>query len=29
VREPIHQRAIGEWQRYARQLEPLRVAIGV
>jgi tetratricopeptide (TPR) repeat protein len=27
VREPIHQRAIGEWQRYARQLEPLRVAI--
>ena len=28
VREPIHQRAIGEWQRYARQLEPLRVAIG-
>ena len=28
VREPIHQRAIGEWQRYERQLEPLRVAIG-
>jgi tetratricopeptide (TPR) repeat protein len=28
VREPIHQRAIGEWQRYARQLEPLRAAIG-
>jgi hypothetical protein len=28
VREPIHQRAIGEWQRYERQLEPLRAAIG-
>ena len=28
VREPIHQRAIGEWRRYARQLEPLRAAIG-
>ncbi len=28
VREPIHQRAIGEWQRYERQLKPLRMAIG-
>ena len=24
VREPIHSAAIGNWQRYARQLEPLR-----
>ena len=24
VREPIHTRGIGEWRRYARQLEPLR-----
>ena len=28
VREPIHRRALGEWRRYARQLEPLRAAIG-
>jgi len=28
VREPIHQRALGEWRRYERQLEPLRAAIG-
>jgi len=27
VREPIHRRAIGEWQRYERQLAPLRAAI--
>ena len=27
VREPIHTRSIGEWQNYARQLEPLRKAI--
>ena len=24
VREPIHSRGVGEWRRYARQLEPLR-----
>jgi tetratricopeptide (TPR) repeat protein len=24
VREPIHRRALGEWRRYAQQLEPLR-----
>jgi hypothetical protein len=24
VREPIHTRTLGEWQRYATQLEPLR-----
>jgi len=28
VREPIHQRSLGEWRRYERGLEPLRVAIG-
>ena len=28
VREPIHQRAVGEWRRYERQLEPLRRAVG-
>lgn len=27
VREPIHQRALGEWRHYARQLEPLRLAL--
>lgn len=27
VREPIHRRALGEWQHYARQLEPLRLAL--
>lgn len=27
VREPVHGRSIGEWQRYARQLEPLRQAL--
>ena len=27
VREPIHTRSLGEWQRYARQLEPLRNAL--
>jgi len=24
VREPVHTRALGQWRRYARQLEPLR-----
>jgi len=28
VREPIHQRARGEWMRYEHQLQPLRIAIG-
>ena len=28
VREPIHARALQEWRRYERQLEPLRVALG-
>jgi tetratricopeptide (TPR) repeat protein len=27
VREPIHRRALGEWRHYARQLEPLRLAL--
>jgi tetratricopeptide (TPR) repeat protein len=27
VREPIHTRSLGEWQHYAAQLEPLRIAI--
>ena len=27
VREPIHRRALGEWQHYAGQLEPLRLAL--
>jgi Sulfotransferase family len=27
VREPIHQRSIGGWRRYARQLEPLRLHV--
>jgi tetratricopeptide (TPR) repeat protein len=27
VREPIHTRAIGEWRHYARQLEPMRLAL--
>ncbi|UJJ59981.1 tetratricopeptide repeat-containing sulfotransferase family protein [Rhodanobacter denitrificans] len=27
VREPIHQRTLGEWQRYAGPLEPLRLAL--
>lgn len=28
VREPIHTRALGEWRHYAKQLEPLRLALG-
>jgi hypothetical protein len=28
VREPIHKRALGEWRRYATQLEPLRELLG-
>jgi hypothetical protein len=28
VREPIHTRALQEWRRYAKQLEPLRQALG-
>jgi hypothetical protein len=28
VREKIHRRALGEWRRYEKQLEPLRIAIG-
>ncbi|RAP59499.1 tetratricopeptide repeat-containing sulfotransferase family protein [Oleiagrimonas sp. MCCC 1A03011] len=27
VREPIHQRGVGQWQRYAKHLEPLREAL--
>lgn len=27
VREPVHSRNLGQWRRYARQLEPLRLAI--
>lgn len=27
VREPIHQRSLGEWRRYERQLAPLRTAL--
>jgi hypothetical protein len=27
VREPIHTRGLGEWRRYAKQLEPLRQAL--
>ena len=27
VREPIHTRALGEWRHYAKQLEPLRLAL--
>jgi tetratricopeptide (TPR) repeat protein len=27
VREPIHARALGEWRRYERQLQPLREAL--
>jgi hypothetical protein len=27
VREPIHARALGQWRRYAAQLEPLRRAL--
>ena len=27
VREPIHTRAIQEWRRYEKQLEPLRKAL--
>ncbi|MHB1273250.1 MAG: tetratricopeptide repeat-containing sulfotransferase family protein [Rhodanobacter sp.] len=27
VREPVYTRSLGEWQHYARQLEPLRLAI--
>ena len=27
VREPIHARALQEWRRYERQLEPLRIAL--
>jgi len=28
VREPVHARSIGEWRRYAAQLEPLRRTVG-
>jgi hypothetical protein len=28
VREAIHHRSLGQWQRYARELEPLRRALG-
>ena len=28
VREKIHRRALGEWRRYEKRLEPLRIAIG-
>lgn len=28
VREPVHARSIGEWRRYAAQLEPLRRMVG-
>ena len=28
VREKIHRRALGDWRRYEKQLEPLRRAIG-
>ena len=27
VREPVHSRSLGQWRRYAKQLEPLRLAI--
>ncbi len=27
VREPIHRKAVGAWQRYANQLQPLRAAL--
>lgn len=27
IRESIHQRGLGQWQRYAQQLEPLRMAL--
>jgi tetratricopeptide (TPR) repeat protein len=27
VREPVHSRSLGQWRRYARQLEPLRLAL--
>lgn len=27
VREPVHSRNLGQWRRYAKQLEPLRLAI--
>ncbi|MCL1635807.1 hypothetical protein M2650_14350 [Luteimonas sp. SX5] len=27
VREPIHQRSVGQWKRYERELEPLRRAL--
>src|SRR5574337_1435322 len=29
VREPIHTRALDEWRHYARQLEPLRLALEI
>lgn len=28
VREPVHAKALGQWRRYATQLEPLRKALG-
>lgn len=28
VREPIHQRSLGQWKRYEQWLEPLRQALG-
>lgn len=27
IREPVHRRGLGQWQRYAQQLEPLRLAL--
>lgn len=29
VRQPIHSRGVGEWRRYAAQLEPLRTGLGM
>jgi hypothetical protein len=29
VREPVHRRAIGSWQRYAKYLGPLADALGL
>jgi hypothetical protein len=29
VRQPIHRRALEEWRRYERQLQPLHVALGL
>lgn len=27
IREPVHKRGLGQWRRYAQQLEPLRLAL--